>query len=116
MTNLRILQINLDYKNKADDKGVLTPASELTDNYINYAFTQKYPQGIDGQLKRVIGRIQRKLADAIEKKENAIELEETEYEMIKKSMEATKYPIALCKFVMVLEDAIEKAEIIDEKK
>lgn len=112
---MRILQINLDYGNKADASGVYTPPRELTENYIQYAFSKKYPDGIDGQLKSVVGRIQRKLAGAIENKKDSIELEETEYTLIKRAIEVSKFPTALCKFVMVLEEALDNTKIKEEK-
>lgn len=104
------LNLNIDYKVPAKEKVEDFSPVSLTVNYILFAVKQKYPEGLQGQLRRVWGRINRKLDAASE--ENAvteIELEASEVDFIKGVFtESVKFPAAASKYVMELEDVISK--------
>jgi len=110
---MRILRINIDYKAKPDPAAAkqLTH-QELTENYLNFGINAKYPDGIDGQLKRTVGRLQRKIEEAVENNKDTVELEESEFDLITNAVETAKYPTHLCRFVILLEDAIREAKIV----
>ena len=101
--------INLNYqlsaKDEAERKGKTTPA-EMTEDYLVYSVNGAYPQGMEGQLRRIWGRIQRKLFAAIESKNYVIELEAKEVDLLKKSLASAKFPAIFSKYVTILEDAI----------
>ena len=103
------MNINLDYKitfNK-EEKIKVPDARELTFEYIMQAVMQKYEKGIEGSLRRLWGRIQRKFDTAIDAKADTVELEQAEQDFIKEAfMEAKFSPIA-AKYVQILEDEIE---------
>lgn len=99
------MNINLNYREETKNQPT---NSELTLDYILYAVSQKYADGLEGQLRRICGRIQRKLDEAIEKKKNSVEFETAEIEFIKKAFNEAKFPPHLAKFVIMLEDEIDK--------
>ena len=78
--------------------------SDITFDYITYAVDKKYPEGLDGQMRRIYGRIVKKLEDAIEKKTYKVVFEEAEKDFIKKAFNEAKYPVKVAKHVNVFED------------
>lgn len=80
----------------------------LTNNYIQYAVKQKYAEGLQGQLRRVWGRIQRKMDAARDDEKNtAAELEASEVDFLKGLFnDEVRFPALASKYVMVLEDSI----------
>lgn len=103
------MNINLDYKVKVSDPSQpQTSNQELTFDYINYAVNQKHKDGLDGALRRIWGRIQRKFDTAVDGKAESIELEQGEKDFIKKCFDSAKYPPMLAKYVDILEDEIAK--------
>lgn len=99
------MKLSLDY-NRPKSEGQVSDA-ELSVDYISYAVSQKYPQGLEGQLRRVWGRIQRKFDKAIEYKADEIELEEAEKDFIIKAFNECKYPANTAKYVDTLEIEID---------
>lgn len=99
------MKISLNYNQPEGSKNT---NSELTSDYINFAINSVHKDGVEGQLKRVVGRIQRKLDQAIEDKEDEVQLEEAEKDLIQKCFEKVKVPPQLIKYWIVLEDEIEK--------
>lgn len=106
------MKVNLNYNLSEDEKKVAKSSQYMTADYIGHAVQQKYPEGLKGQLRRVYGRIQRKLDEAVEKDLSSIKLEEGEKDFILECFKDAKFPANLAKFVMVLEDEIRK--FIDE--
>lgn len=102
------LQIDLDYRRPAD-MAEAKPNSEITENYIGAAVQSAYPQGLEGQLRRIYGRLQRKLDSAIEQEESAIELEEAEKDFLRKVIDKCTIPANVAKYFLVLEEEIERA-------
>lgn len=103
------MKINLDYKiSKEDSKTNNLSPQELTEHYIGLAVNHKYKDGIEGSLRRMWGRIQRKLDEGIEKKLDEITLEEGEVDFISKAFDGAKFPPFLSKYVQILEDEIDK--------
>lgn len=80
--------------------------AEMVEDYINYAVTSTHPQGMDGQKRRIFGRIQRKLSDAISLKNTVLELVPAEVDLLKEAFAKAKFPAGFSKFVIILEDAI----------
>lgn len=68
----------------------------------------KYRDGLEGQLRRIFGRIQRKCDDAVEKGYDVLELEDSEFDLIKDTFEDSKFPPVLSKYINVLEEEIER--------
>jgi hypothetical protein len=101
------MKLNLDYKFKYSDeelKKLDEVKANVTVNYIHIAVSQKYPDGLDGQLRRVWGRIQRKFDDAFISNQYDIVLEEAEKDFIKKAFETCKYPTNVATYVNLFED------------
>ena len=102
------MRINLEYNQPAPKEGETQLSNqELSEHYISLAVTNVHKEGLEGQERRIYGRIQRKLTDAIEGKVDTIELEEAEKDMLKKSFRTAKFPAFLSKYIVILEDEIE---------
>jgi len=80
---------------------------EVTYNWVMSAIAQAHEKGPEGQLRRIIGRIQRKFDTAVDTKADDIQLEEAEKDLIIKSFATAKFPANMSKFVSVLEDEID---------
>lgn len=113
-------KINLDYKRKdpkpGEEKDYLSN-SELTQNYIEFAARSKYEKGLEGQLRRCFGRIQRKLDDAVDNKHDEVELEDAEIDFIVGIFDnKVLMPTALAKYLSVLEDEVDRVNAERKKK
>ncbi len=88
-------------------------SAELTENYISLAMQlhPDYKQGLRGQLRRVYGRIQRKLDAAIRDGKDSIEIKEDEQRFFKKLFDEEKLevPPQISHLWVVLEDEVERA-------
>lgn len=106
------MKINIDYRRKipADFNDKVTSNSEITFSYIEYAVSSKHEKGLDSTLRRIWGRIQRKMEAAIEAQADDVELDAAEFDFIRKSVEDTKYPPAYSKYILILEDEIERVK------
>lgn len=102
---LEIMKVNIDYQRPVTQGDL--PNSELTLDYINHAATQAYPNGLEGQVRRIYGRIQRKIDEAISAKEDEVDLETAEKDFLKKIFKEAKFPASLSKYVLLLEDEID---------
>lgn len=104
---MKILHLDLPYKLPADSKEDI---NELTATYVQSAINLKYPQGLEGQVRRLWGRVQRKIDSALEEKKNEVELEDSEFDFIKKAVldETIKFPAHIAKYINVLEEELEK--------
>lgn len=110
MSDKRSLKIDIDYKlpPRKENEQDRTEGAELTANYIEAAVTSSHPQGLEGQQRRIWGRIQRKIDSGIENKSESIELEQAESDFLRKAFENCKVPVAIAKYFVVLEDLIEE--------
>lgn len=99
------LKLALDYKMPAT---VTQSPSETTSNYIDGAVSSAHPQGVEGQMRRIYGRLQRKIDKAIEEGFNEVELEAAERDLLRKSFNDCKISAALSKYFVILEDEIER--------
>lgn len=105
---LQKFPLNLEYKLTLSDKELKDKNkvfSEITVSYISSSVEMKYKDGLEGQLRRLWGRIQRKMDEAIENKTYSIELENAEKDFIKNSFKEAKFPAALAKHITFFEDA-----------
>lgn len=105
------LKLNLDYKRpkqSPEDKSKWPTSSELSIDYILTAFDKAYPDGLEGQKRRIFGRLQRKLDDAFFNKKTSIETERNELDMILEVFKVAKLPVGISKYVVVLEDELKK--------
>jgi hypothetical protein len=104
------LNLAVDYKLVGPDGKTGTPKDhgELSKGYIEYAVSAKYKDGLNGQLRRVYGRIQANIGTAIATEEYEIELDEKEVKFLKDAFsdEVTKFPASVAQYVVALEDAI----------
>jgi 2-succinyl-5-enolpyruvyl-6-hydroxy-3-cyclohexene-1-carboxylate synthase len=104
-----ILKVNLNYSR--DEKDVeVTSNQELTANYVYFAVKQKYKEGLDSQWRRTWARIQRKFDDAIDNKTEEIDFEQGELDFIRAAFKDAKFPPDLSKYVVILEDELERKE------
>lgn len=109
------MKINLEYKRKANESDKLSDP-ELTFDYISFAVNQKYREGLDGQMRRLWGRIQRKFDEAIDNLKGTVDLEESEKDFIRKAFDECKYPTHTAKYVAVLENEIDKFKEEEKKE
>jgi len=103
------MNIDLDYKRTPKAVEQISN-SELTVDYINFAANSAHQGGLEGQQRRIFGRIQRKLDAAVEAKQTEVELELAELDFIVKCFEMAKFPANLSQYVMVLQDEIDRAK------
>jgi hypothetical protein len=103
------IAIELDYKFPVVTNGnkQLSP-QEATANYLEAAVASAHPQGLEGQQRRVWGRIQRTLDAALDSKATDIEIEQAGLEFLKKALKECKIPPSLSKYFIVLEDEIDR--------
>lgn len=80
---------------------------ELTLNYVTFAVTQKYKDGLESQFRRLWARVERKFDEAILADAETVDLELGEVDFIKRAVAEAKYPVSLSKFVVVFEDELE---------
>lgn len=91
---------NLDLIENKDDY-----YSDLTMQYIQMGVNLKYKDGLEGQKRRILGRIRRKVDAAIEDKTYNIELEKAEVDFINSVCNMdTKYPPQSTEYVCIFED------------
>lgn len=81
---------------------------ETTCNLISAAVNKAHPEGFDGNggLRRVWGRLQRKMEAAMDNNTNEIEMDEAEADLIKKALTNAKMPLQWSKYINLLEDAL----------
>lgn len=101
------MNINIDYGRKEEDV-IAVPNAELTQDYIAYAVSTAHKEGLEGQQRRIWGRIQRKFDTAIITKAYDVELEQAELDFIRSSFKEAKFTPALAKYVVILEEALNK--------
>lgn len=89
---------------------------ELILDYVNHAFRNVYPEGAQGQKRRIIGRIQRKFDKAVEDDSDFVELEDSEFETIDKAFEEAKFPTGISKYINEVEATIEDIKSEDKEK
>ncbi len=116
------MKINLDYNfsevDKKDIDGEDLDPREVTYGYIQFAINKKYKEGLEGQKRRIWGRIQRKFDAAIDTKEDEIALEISEIDFIKKAFEECQFLPQMAKYIFILEDEMERVskKETEEKK
>ncbi len=101
------MNLNIDYKRNEIDVAETTN-KELSSNYIQYSVNSnpKYKDGLDGQKRRMWGRIQRKLDDCVNLDIDTIELDVSEIDFIKDTFNSAKFPAGTSKYVVILEEVI----------
>lgn len=109
------ININVDYRRKEEDVKAVSN-QVLTIDYIEHAFKSIYKEGVEGQKRRIIGRIQRKFDDALEKKNNVVELETSEFESVHKAIKDAQFPPVLSKYVISLEDYLDEIDRKEKQK
>jgi len=103
------MDINIEYNRPLSEEKAVSNA-ELTENYINSATQMFYKDGLDGQKRRIFGRIQHKLDDALTTKNYEVDFEAAELDFISNVAEKVNFPAHLSRYFVCLEDAI-KVEI-----
>lgn len=111
---LRILDINIQYgveipENVAKTMGSqnLPSNAEMTENYMTNAVMTVYNKiGLNGQLRRVWGRIQTKVSEAVKSKKYEVELEDKEVDFLKNTFEKSTCPPEVSRYYVLLEDLI----------
>lgn len=84
-------------------------SQETTANYLEGAVASAHPQGLEGQQRRIWGRIQRALDRALDSDATEIEIEQAGLDFLKKAMKECKINPAMSKYFVVLEDEVERA-------
>lgn len=100
------LKLNLDYKMPAAST---QSSSEVTANYIDAAVASSHRDGLEGQMRRVFARLQRKIDTAIETGVYEVELEAAERDLLRKSFNNCTISAALAKYFVILDSEVEKA-------
>src|SRR3990167_8247625 len=99
------MNINIDFLRK-EEEVKKTPNPELVLDYISYIIAASHKDGVEGQMKRIVGRIQRKIDEAIESKNYEVNFETAELELLQTCFEKAKIPVHLVKHFNILEDKI----------
>ena len=105
---MKTLNIDIDYRQKKSGKEGELSNAELTVDYITFAVNKKYKDGLNGQIRRMYGRIQEKLDKGVESPKKGIELEDGEWDFIKEAVKDATFPSGLSKYISKLEDELEK--------
>lgn len=103
------MNLNIDYIRPKQGPEAATETNEETTNYIiQAAISASYPDGMDGNgpLRRMYGRLKRKLDSAITDGQTSIELEQSEKDMILEAIKKAKLPVAWAVWVSQLEDEL----------
>ena len=109
---MKKIKLDLDYQAK-DNNG----AKELTLSYLEGGVNLFYKQGLEGQKRRMWGRIQRKIDDvADDDKKNVLELEDTEFDFVWDAFKKAQFSPHISKYVNVLESYLEELDKEDLKK
>lgn len=104
------LKVKLDYKLPPAKPGESQQGPiETTANYFDAAVSSAHPQGLEGQMRRIYGRIQRKIDAAADESLEFIELEKAEADFLRVAFEKCKIPASFSKYFTVLEDEVERA-------
>lgn len=96
------LKIDLNYKLGNEN----ITKQEATYNLVLMAINAKNPQGLQGQARRIFGRLQAKLDEAIIAKAKDIDIEMAELELITKSIDEASLPVAQASNYFLIEEAI----------
>lgn len=102
-----MIKTNIDYKFKYSDeelKDLDATKTDVTLNYLASAINSKYKDGLEGQKRRLWGRIQRKFETMEETKVYELELEVAEVDFIKDAFKDAKYPANMAVTVSYFED------------
>jgi len=107
-SNAMVLDLNINFNVPEKEQDENFSNVNLAINYIVYAVKQRYQDGLEGQRRRIWGRMQRKMDAALEKDaETKINLESAEVDFLKGLFtDELRFPAAASKYVVVLEDAI----------
>ena len=95
-----IFNTNLSYLGVKPDED----NSEITYGFILACVNSKYREGLEGQTRRMFGRIQRKLEDKTDK----IEIDESEADFLYNAVKEAKLPANISVNLMILEDELER--------
>lgn len=89
---------------------------EIVYGWVLYAVSQRFKDGLKGQLLRIFGRLQRKFEEAIDNNDLDIALEEAEKDLIKKSFsDDVEFPASSSKVISVIMDEIENLKELEKK-
>lgn len=105
-------KVNLKYNSKDESTG----AQQTTANFIIGAVHSKNEKGLDGDHRRIFGRIQDKLDDAIDNKLEYIDLERAEYDLIVRALKEARLPAIMSSNLVILEDELEDCLKRDKAK
>lgn len=103
------MKLSVEYvQPKPADGSQVESNIEITCNLITHAILKQHPEGLDGNgpVRRMFGRLQRKMDAALDAKENVLDLEQGEIDMIAKALTESKFPTGWSRLVMQLEDAV----------
>lgn len=103
---LKTLDFNIDYNRNEEDVKKLANVN-LTHDYISYAIEKHFKDGLEGQMRRIVARLQRKLDDALDTKPHKAKLEQAEIDIIKKAFEKVLVPTNIVKYFVVLEEIVD---------
>lgn len=84
--------------------------SEITRNFIETCVVAKYSAGLDGQLRRQFGRIQRKIDNCISDNSSVVQLDDSEFDFIYRCVFDAKLPAITACNVLLLEEAFDLAK------
>ena len=109
---MKKIKLDIDYKTKSNDG-----AKELTLSYLEGGVNLTHKQGLEGQKRRMWGRIQRKMDDLRDdKKLNELELEDTEFDFVWQAFKQAHFPPNISILLNILEDYLEGLDKEEVKK
>lgn len=105
-----LLFININYKLSQEKKPAdAMEGVDLTQFFVQHAVANTHKEGLEGQQRRIFGRIQRHLEDAIEAGEEFLKLQDAERDFLRKAVEKCLVPAGLSMSFVLFEDEIEAA-------
>ncbi len=105
-----VLKLDFDFGLNEKQNPEKAIPQQIVFNWVRFAITQKYKDGLQGGLLRTWGRLQRKFEKAVDDKDSSLNLESAEKDMIQKAFndgEKVKFPVDAAKVVMEIQDAID---------
>jgi hypothetical protein len=108
------IKLNLSYpvndQSKATPEEIDKARTEVSRGYIEYALTAHFKDGVDGQTRRKVGRIQTAIEQSITDKTYELELQDQELRLLQDAFldDKVKFTASLSQFVIMLEDEIMK--------
>lgn len=112
---MRIINLKNDFGVDREKNKDWVADEQITANYINFAVTLAYKEGLNSDKRRMFKSIQDRLEKAVERGDSEFEVNEYEYMFIKGAFEKALVPTNETKMFTVTEAAVFEAKFGEEK-